>query len=161
LLVALGFLSGCSSTSRDVTSDARYAGGYQAGQTYRLTDNASLIVAAADHWQTGARYYLTRPACADSIPNERPDDKPIASLPPGARLRITRLVAFHTSPTSFYWHDLIHPLATMLDGPYGGTEVDITEISHHTFENGLTAITAEPSPDCLELVGNQGGGQSR
>src|SRR5882724_5440033 len=83
LLLAIGFLSGCSSTSRDVTGDRRYTGGFQAGQTYRLTDNASLIRAAADHWQTGARYYVTRPACADSIQKERPNDKPIASLPPG------------------------------------------------------------------------------
>ena len=63
-------------------------------------------------------------------------------------------MAFRTSPTPFYWHDLIHPVATMIDGPYGGSEVDITEISHHVFENGLTAITAEPSPDCLQLDGN-------
>jgi hypothetical protein len=154
LLMAIGFLSGCSPTSRDVTSDRRYTGGFQAGQTYRLTDNASLILAAADHWQTGDRHYLTRPACADLLQREeRPDDKPMATLPPGTRLRITRIIAFHTSPTPFYWHDLIHPLATLLDGPYGGTEVDITEISHHVFENGLTAIIAEPSPDCLQLEG--------
>jgi hypothetical protein len=152
--VAVAFLPGCSSTSRDVTADRRYAGGFQAGQTYRLTDNAGLILAADDPWKTGARYYLTRPSCADTVNKERPDDKLIATLPSGTHLRITRIVAFHTSPSPFYWHDLIHPLAILLDGPHGGSEVDITEISHHVFEHGLTAITAEPSPDCLVLEKN-------
>jgi len=154
LLAAIAFLAGCGSTSRNVTGDRRYVGGFQAGQTYRRADDARLIVAADDYWKTGLHSYLTRPACADAQQKDRAADKLIATLPTGTHLRITRIVAFHTSPTPFYWHDLIHPLAILLDGPHGGCEVDITEISHHVFEHGLTAITAEPSPDCLLLEGN-------
>jgi hypothetical protein len=127
LLVAVAG-TGCSH-GRDVTADTRYHGGYQLDGVYRLQRDVSIVRQGKNHWSTGTPLYLADPSRLPSIENSRPGDRGVGTATKGTRLRLNRFVAYHTMPLPFYSHDLVRPVATILDGPNAGDDVDIAETS--------------------------------
>ncbi|HEX4792904.1 MAG TPA: hypothetical protein VH370_03875 [Humisphaera sp.] len=151
VLLGAGSLTGCGPTSRDVTNDPSFSAGYKQEQVYRLVTPVVLMKGAEDHWKTGTAYYLTKPQIARSLEENRHGDKSLGSIEQSSRLRTKKIIAFHVSPLPFYWHDLIRPVAVLLDGPRAGTDVDIAEISRHVPASERPADIAMPSSNYLQL----------
>jgi hypothetical protein len=147
LIVVMSVMaSGCGPVARDVTGDARYAK-YTPAASYTLLAAAKLVRAKDDRFRTGTRYYLGK--MEDDGADPRPGDEVLATLPAGTQLRMDRLLACRVSPHPPRSWEVVRPLARILDGPYAGTVVDLTEISHHKLVRELNADLALPASSQL------------
>lgn len=147
---AFAAVVGCGPTARDVTSDARYAK-YTPAAEYRLVVPARLVVETSDRYGTGTRYYLTAAKSAAAGENPRRDDRVIATLSPGTRLRVVKVLAVQVRPRPTRAWDVVRPLAVVENGPYAGVLVDLTEISHHKLARQLNADIATPASSRLRI----------
>lgn len=145
IVVMSAMSSGCRPVARDVTADARYAK-YTPAASYSLLTAAKLVRAKDDRFGTGTRYYLAKTG-VDAAP--RPGDQVLATLPARTQLRMDKLLACRVSPHPPRSWDVVRPLARILDGPYAGTLVDLTEISHHKLVRELNADLALPASSQL------------
>ena len=144
---------GCVPYSFDVSKDQRYHGGYKLGEVYRVERDVSVLRQGANHWHTGTPLYLADPTRVTDLEKYRPGDKGIGTIARGTRVKVTKFIAYHGMPLPLYWHDLVRPIATVLDGPYADKAVDLAEISDHDYGDTMPKVDiAKPRPATLVPV---------
>jgi hypothetical protein len=66
---------------------------------------------------------------------------------------VKKFIAYHSNDLPMHWIDLVQPIATFLDGPYAGVDVDLSEISKHKRTNGRSEVEfALPLSTFLKLA---------